>query len=461
MDKSADEEYDYSAGEDNPRSVFSVFTAMRPVDFARERAAMCASDILDNTAGLDSLLFTLYGHQANEIDVHQTLKWARHLRDRMQRCHLLLIKHDLAGHCADEIEAMSEIELAALSERLPPLPEDVIFGFEKPRLFRCPNPYKPGESVTKAMSIVVPFDPADMPFHSPRNDVNFTGYTGYLRLADQERVYADAPPADARFDAQAEIASLRRKRQLWLPSLVNELDAVFEGNTVTVENHLRLAIARAVEGGATTVPKGIQREAGAAGVGRRTLRSVRTIELSPDAPPVVPRRGEPTGRTIGWEFGVGRDWRYVTDEHGNQVKEFGHWRRYRDGDGNVTNEVWVRRYTKGKGKPRKPDTDAVLVARDPQTPRTVRLRSGDIERLAQAMPDDFPMGPWYRERYHPSYTLRPCCLCHQAIESGHRLFYQLVAASGTWEDATLHPTCAQTLERVRFPGLDLIHGALD
>jgi hypothetical protein len=350
----------------------NIFTSMRQVDFARERTAMCGADITDVTATLGSVLASLYGEAAADLDLHQTLQMAVQLRQQMQRCRLLLVQHDLIEISKAAITAMDATELAALDD-LPPLPEETIFAFERPRMFKCTNPYNRNETFTKGLSIIVPFDPTDFPFESVHHE-EFTGYVGYLRLVDQERIFADVPQIESRwgdFDTRRELASFRRKREMWLPSLINELDAAFEGETVTIEKMLRLALARAGEQRSTTVPRGIQRAAEGVGVRRQSYRSVLTIELP--APAQEHGDAEPTGRTISCEFDVGHEWRYVTDENGNNVfdadgnkrREYGHWRRFRDTDGNVIKKVWVKQYPKGKGKPRKPDAEAVTVAREP------------------------------------------------------------------------------------------------
>lgn len=345
----------------------SLFSSMRPVDFARERAIVCGSDIVHNTGALDALLFGLYGNDAEDIDIRQTLKWAEHLRRRMQRSRLLLIKHELMEHSTNAIEEMSGQERAELDE-LPPMPDETVFGFERPRVFRVGDPHNRYEPRNKVASVIVPFDPAGLLFTG--TDVG-TSYTGYARLVDQEAIWRDTdedhlvegkplPGSDAR----SGLAAFRQRRQLWVPSMVNEMQV--SDDQVSMDRLLRLALHRAAEGASTTIPGKMQRTAESAGVTRRWGRTVHTVELSPDAPQLRTSPSDPTGRTIHCEFEVGTDWRYITDEDGRQVRQYGHWRRFRDADGTEIKRVFVKRYTKGEGKPRKPDTEAVIVAREPK-----------------------------------------------------------------------------------------------
>lgn len=353
---------------------FQYFTTMGPTAFARERALMCKSALGINAGLLRSILFSLFGEDADAVSPEQMIAWADYMRERMQACDLLMFKHDLLNRSEHAWERMSKEQL----EQLPPLPTDTIFGFERPRFLDVVN-RATGEVVSRPVSIVVRYESQGMPFEDVLTDgTPFHGYTAYSRLIDQEQLYSNPNTRylfemrDAKNEpvdpagALKQIAHMRQQTLMWPPTLIDELEAPLDEEGRTLGDFLRVALARAAEGRAEPIPREVQRKAKSAGVKRWYFPPVRTLELEVEDPPAPQRAsGEPTERTINWEFKVGHTWDWAPDEHGELVWQPGHWRRYRDADGNVVKRVFIKQYTKGEGKPPKPKVETVTIARDP------------------------------------------------------------------------------------------------
>lgn len=416
------------------------FTSFRPVDIARERAQMCASALDYNAAALNAMMDNLYGEAlSNTLGVERHLVWARALKRHMRACELLLIESDLLSHTVAEIETMSDEQLS----ELPPLPERTIVAFEGPMRVRV---IEQGILAHNVISVLVPFEPSDLPIKSMYG----TAFVAYARLSDRKLVASDD------LEERRILGDLSASGQVWLPSFVGEMEAPITESDVSLGDVLRLALARASEPRTQTLPRPIQQAAVNAGIKRPYRRSVRVIDLARGTEPIEASERGASDRTIGVSFEVG-----------------GHYRHYRDAEGEVVRKIWIESYPKGEGLPPKPPNEKVKVARDPEGTRFTMVDRAEHERIVEAVsavPDDLPMGPWYlvstlsrHDREALGYPeTEPCTVCRGPIRVQQRTYYELIARSedDPWYHATMHRTCAAVLARDRFPDLDFIDNAL-
>lgn len=416
------------------------FTLLRPVDIARERAQMCESDPDYNAAALNAMMDALYGEAlSNTVGVERHRVWARALKRHMRACELLLIQTDLLSHAMAEIETLSDEQLS----QLPPLPERTIVAFESPLRIRV---LEQGVVAHNVVSVLVPFEPSDLPIKS----LYGTAFVAYARMSDRKLVASDDR------EERRILGDLSASGQVWLPSFVGEMEAPIAESDVSLGDVLRLALARASEPRLQTLPRPIQQAAEGAGVKRLSRRSVRIIDLARGTEPIEASERGASDRTIGVSFEVG-----------------GHWRRYRDADGEVVKKIWIKSYPKGEGLPPKTPDEKVKVARDPEGTRFTMVGLDEHKRILQAVPAapaDLPMGPWYlvttlsrHDREALGYPKpRACTVCGTSIQVQQRTYYELIGygEDDRWYHATMHRTCAAVLARDRFPDLDFIDDAL-
>jgi hypothetical protein len=423
-------------GDDEPVE----FTLLRPVDIARERTQMCEGALDYNAAALNAMMDALYGEAlSNTVGVERHLVWARALKRHMRACELLLIETDLLSHAMAEIETMSDEQLSAL----PPLPERTIVAFESPLRIRV---LEQGVLAYNIVSVLVPFEPSDLPIKS----LYGTAFVAYARLSDRKRVASDDR------EERRILGDLSASGQVWLPSFVGEMEAPITESDVSLGDVLRLALARAGEPRTQTLPRPIQQAAEGAGVKRPYRRAVRIIDLARGTAPIEASERGASDRMIGVSFEVG-----------------GHWRRYRDEEGEVVKKIWIKSYPKGEGLPPKAPSEKVKVARDPEGTRFTMVDRAEYERILQAVPGvpaDLPMGPWYlvstlsrHDREAMGYPEpHSCIVCGTGIQVQHRTYYELISYvdNDRWLHATMHRPCAAVLARDRFPDLDFIDDAL-
>lgn len=423
-------------GEDEPVE----FTPLRPVDIARERVQMCDSSLDYNAAALQGMMDSLYGEALSDtVGVERHLVWARALKRHMRACELLLMQTDLLGHAMAEIETMSDEHLS----ELPPLPERTIIAFESPLRIRV---LQQGILEHNIVSVLVPFDPSDLPIKS----LYGTAFVAYARLSDRKRVASDD------IEERRILGDLSASGQVWLPSFVGEMEASITESDVSLGDVLRLALARAAEPRMQTLPRPIQQAAEGAGVKRPYRRAVRIIDLARGTEPIEASERGASDRTIGVSFEVG-----------------GHWRHYRNTEGEVVKKIWIKAYPKGEGLPPKAPDEKVKVARDPEGTRFTMVDRDEYERILQAVPAvtaDLPMGPWYlvstlsrHDREAMGYPEPNSCeVCREPIRVRQRVYYELIGfgEDTRWHHATMHRTCAHVLAQGRFPDLDFIDDAL-
>jgi hypothetical protein len=81
-----------------------------------------------------------------------------------------------------------------------------------------------------------------------------------------------------------------------------------------------------------------------------------------------------------------------------------------------------------------------------------------VREHAEALPSDFPRGPWYAVLYGSHRTLPgACACCKEDIVRQSRFYYLLVDSTGQWTDAALHRRCALAVQKYRFYEFDLVH----
>ena len=79
-------------------------------------------------------------------------------------------------------------------------------------------------------------------------------------------------------------------------------------------------------------------------------------------------------------------------------------------------------------------------------------------QAAEALPTEFPRGPWYAVKYGSREPLPgACACCKEQILRQSTIYYLLVDATGHWTDAALHRRCAKAIMKFRFYDFDLIH----
>lgn len=327
-------------------------------DFYREHQGMQRARSHHTSDGLLRHLRELYGDQEalalGKLQPQALMLAGSRARRMLRESDLLLIKFEVLEAAENALRQLVKAEDNEFD--FAPLPDNTVFGFELPMEFRVPrawhkNPCRrcrerghcPGTLFT-LMSVVAPC-PFNVLLPGARNDQPV--FIGYSRLADQIRAFEfDPRPHDGRA-----VEHLRRFEQEgvhWQVCAWEPMDEPLDGNGISMRQLLQASLAL----GSQPRPYPVARSGAGGGSGAHSAPQVQTVELarSPRKPVQHPGTGKPL-------------------EYQSTTK--GHWRRYRDADGNLIKEKWIEGYTRAGDKPKRPpeaQRGRVRVARLPQPP---------------------------------------------------------------------------------------------
>jgi len=328
-------------------------------DFYREHQAMQRARSHHTSDGLLRNLRELHGDQEalalGKLQPQALMLAGSRARRMLRDSELLLIKFDVLEAAETALREMVKVEDGGFD--FAPLPERTVFGFELPMEFRIPRsghktPCRrcrerercPGTLFT-LMSIIAP-----CPFNTllPGTAHQYPVFIGYSRLADQISGVHIAPPRSSDGRVLEKMREFEKEGVWWQVCAWQPMDEPLDSNGIS----MRLLLQAALALGSQPRPYPAADRTSGSGSGGHSAPQVQTVELahSPRKPVKHPGTGTPL-------------------QYQSETK--GHWRRYRDAEGNVLREKWIDGFTRGDTLPKRPPGEQrgkVRVARLPKPP---------------------------------------------------------------------------------------------